>query len=255
MAGGSTGALKRRIETVLARPKAHLKKQGVALTGAIAVAVLGTFSLAVARPVADRRISPAEAERLAMVARQGSEYPITMNERVLEQLNLLLGTPDGRAYLDASLARKARYESFLSAELHRYGVPPEMIAVPLVESGFRDLPAGKDSYQGAGLWMFIESTARRFGLEVTETRDERLSVQQETMAAMRLLSSLQRRFHDWNLTLLAFNAGQDSVERGMSETGSTDAWDLVRSGYENDPNYLPRVMAVILIIKNPTVLD
>jgi hypothetical protein len=66
---------------------------------------------------------------------------------------------------------------------------------------------------------------------------------------------LQRRFHDWNLTLLAFNAGQDSVERGMRETGSSDAWDLVRGGYENDPNYLPRVMAVILIMRNPTVLD
>jgi membrane-bound lytic murein transglycosylase D len=255
MAGGGTGAVKRRIETVLTRPKVHLKKQGVALTGAIALAVLGAFSLAVARPVADRRIVPAEAEHLATVARRGSEYPITMNERVLEQLNLLLGTPDGRAYLRASLARKDRYESFISEQLHRYGLPPEMIAVPLVESGFRVLPPVKDSNRGAGLWMFIESTARRFGLEVTETRDERLSVQQETTAAMRLLSSLQRRFQDWNLTLLAFNAGQDSVERAMRETGSTDAWDLVRDGYENDPNYLARVMAVILIIKNPAVLD
>jgi membrane-bound lytic murein transglycosylase D len=122
-------------------------------------------------------------------------------------------------------------------------------------SGFRVLPAVKDPYRGAGLWMFIESTARRFGLEVPETRDERLSVQEETTAAMRLLSSLQHRFHDWSLTLLAFNAGQDAVERGMRETGSTDPWDLIRGGYENDPNYLPRVMAVVLIIRNPTVLD
>ena len=72
---------------------------------------------------------------------------------------------------------------------------------------------------------------------------------------MRLLSSLQLRFHDWNLTLLAYNTGQRRVERGISETGSTDAWDLVSRGYENDPDYLPRVMAVILIIRNPAVLD
>jgi membrane-bound lytic murein transglycosylase D len=72
---------------------------------------------------------------------------------------------------------------------------------------------------------------------------------------MRLLSRLYLRFHDWNLTLLAYNTGERRVESAMSETGSTDAWDLVRNGYENDPNYLPRVMAVILIIRNPALLD
>jgi membrane-bound lytic murein transglycosylase D len=103
--------------------------------------------------------------------------------------------------------------------------------------------------------MFIESTARQLGLEVTQSTDERLSVQQETTAAMRLLSRLHLRFHDWNLTLLAYNTGEQRVARAMNETGSTDAWDLVRDGYENDPNYLPRVMAVILIIRNPALLD
>jgi len=255
MVSGGVGVLVRRIKTVLAGPKAHLHKPGVALTGAIAVAVLGAFSLAIAAPVKDRRISPAEAQRIAIAARQGSEFPVTMNERVLEQLNLLLGTPDGRAYLTASLTRKDRYKAIISEQLKRYGLPPEVIAVPLVESGYRNLPAVKNPHHGAGLWMFIESTARRLGLEVTQSRDERLSVQEETTAAMRLLSTLYLRFHDWNLTLLAYNTGPQRVERGMVETGSTDAWDLVRSGYENDPNYLPRVMAVILIISNPALLD
>jgi len=255
MVGGGAGMLARRIKTVLARPKAHLRKPGVALTGTIAVALLGVFSFAVATPVEDRRIGLVEAQHIAMVARRGSEFPITMNERVLEQLNLLLGTPDGRAYLAASLARKDGYQAFISEQLKHYGLPPEVIAVPLVESGYRNLPAVKDPRHGAGLWMFVESTARRLGLEVTQSSDERLSVQEETTAAMRLLSSLYLRFHDWNLALLAYNTGQGRVERGMSETGSTDAWDLVRSGYENDPNYLPRVIAVILVIKNPALLD
>ena len=72
---------------------------------------------------------------------------------------------------------------------------------------------------------------------------------------MRLLSRLYLRFHDWNLALLAYNIGESRVETAMRTTGSTNAWDLVRNGYENDPNYLPRVMAVILIIKNPGLLD
>jgi membrane-bound lytic murein transglycosylase D len=255
MVSGRAGVLARRIETLLARPRAHLPNAGAALMGALAVAVLAACSLAVATPVEDRRISLAEAQRIAAVARQGSAFPITMNERVLEQLNLLLGTPDGRAYLAASLSREGRYKDFIAEQLKRYGIPPEMIAVPLVESGFRNLPPVKDPDRGAGLWMFIESTARQVGLEVTQSTDGRLSVQQETTAAMQLLSHLHLRFHDWNLTLLAYNAGEQRVRRAMSETGSTDAWDLVRKGYENDPNYLPRVMAVILIMRNPALLD
>ena len=255
MVSGRAGVLTRRIETVLARPKAHLSIPAAALTGALAVAVLAACSLAVATPVQDRRIGLAEAQRMATIARRGSAFPIAMNERVLKQLNLLLGTPDGRAYLATSLAREAQYKDFIAEQLKRYGIPPEMIAVPLVESGFRNLPAVKDPGRGAGLWMFIEATARQVGLEVTQSTDERLSVQQETAAAIRLLSQLYLRFHDWNLTLLAYNTGERNVERAMRKTGSTDAWDLVRNGYENDPNYLPRVMAVILIIRNPALLD
>ena len=254
MAGGCAGMLARRIQTVLAGPRAPMPDAGTALTGALAMAVLGACSLAVAAPVADRRISLQEAQRLTARARQGSAFPVVMNERVLEQLNLLLGTPDGRAYLAASLARQDHYKDFIAGQLKRYGIPPEMIAVPLVESGFRNLPPVKDPNRGAGLWMFIESTARQVGLEVTQGTDERLSVPQETTAAMELLSHLYLRFHDWNLTLLAYNTGEQRVERAMSETGSTDAWELVRDGYENDPDYLPRVMAVILIMRDRTLL-
>jgi membrane-bound lytic murein transglycosylase D len=254
MVNGRMGVLARRIETVLARPKAHLPKSGATLTGALAVAVLAACSLAVATPVADRRISLEQAQRIAAIARRGSAFPIAVNERVLEQLNLLLGTPDGRSYLAASLSRENRYKDFIAKQLERYGIPPEMIAVPLVESGFRNLPAIKNAGTGAGLWMFIESTARQFGLEVTQSTDERLSVQQETTAAMRLLSRLYLRLHDWNLTLLAYNAGERNVAKAVDETGSTDAWELVRKGYENEPDYLPRVMAVILIVRNPALL-
>ena len=255
MVSGHARLLSRRIESVLARPKSNLPLSGAGLTGALAVAMLGACALAVATPVEDRRIDLAEGQRLAATARQGSAFPIAMNERVLKQLNLLLGTPDGRAYLAACFSREERYKDFIAEQLERYEIPPEMIAVPLVESGFRNLRPVKDPGRGAGLWMFIESTAREAGLEVTPRTDERLSVQQETAAAMRLLSQLYLRFHDWNLTLLAYNTGERNVATAMSETGSTDAWELAGKGYENDPNYLPRVMAVILIMRNPGLLD
>jgi len=255
MMGGSTSALARRIETALERPKTPLGKPQVALTGAAAVALLAGLSIAFATPIQDRRISMAEAQRMAIVAQRTSAFPITANERVLEQLNVLLGTPDGRAYLRASLARMGQYKPLISEQIERYGLPAELIAVPIVESGYRNLPAGKNPRHGAGLWMFIESTARRYGLDVTQSTDERLNVRGETEAAMRLLSNLQLRFHDWNLTLLAYNAGHDRVEQAIRETGSRDAWHLIQDGYENDRDYLARSMAVMLIMKNLAVMD
>jgi beta-lactamase regulating signal transducer with metallopeptidase domain len=255
MAGGNRSVLRRRIETVLVRPDAHLPARKAAVSATVAVAVLAAVSVAFATPVRDHRISMAEAQRLAAMAPSPSAFPLIVNERVLEQLNVLLGTPDGRAFLRAGLARMGPYRSSISAQLKRYGLPPELMAVPLAESGYRNLPPSDNPRHGAGLWMFIESTARRWGLEITDNRDDRLNVSGETEAALRMLSSLQLRFNDWSLALLAYNAGETRVEQGLRETGSKDAWHLIDRGYENDPNYLPRTMAVVLILKNPALVD
>jgi membrane-bound lytic murein transglycosylase D len=248
------GSLLRRMETALARPPAHLRKTKVMLTGTVAITLLTAFSIAFARPIQDRRISRAEAERMTLVAQQSATFPIAMNDRVLAQLNVLLGTPDGRAYLKAGIARMEQYKPLIAAEIERNGLPAELIAVPLVESGYRNLPADEFPRHGAGLWMFIEPTAKRFGLEVSDTKDERLDVPSETAAALRMLSSLYQRFDDWSLALLAYNIGHARIEQGIRETGSHDAWELIRRGYENDPDYLSRSVAVMLILKNPDVL-
>ena len=137
----------------------------------------------------------------------------------------------------------------------QHGMPLELLAVPLVESGYRNLPQAANPQQGAGLWMFIAPTAKRFGLNVGSSQDDRLDVPAETGAAMRLFTSLRLQFNDWGLALLGYNVGSGWVEQAIRETGSHDVWEIIGKGYQNDPDYLPRVMAAILIIKNPTVLD
>jgi membrane-bound lytic murein transglycosylase D len=199
-------------------------------------------------------MSLADAEQLAASARTSSSFPVAVNDAVVRQLNLLLGTPDGRAFLRDGIARMRSHESSILAELHRYGLPPELLAVPLVESGYRNLPAKSSEYPGAGLWMFIGPTARYYGLHVTAERDERLDVPAETSAAMRMFSDLRRRFGDWPLTLMAYNTGASRVATGISATRSRDAWTLYRAGYGNEPDYLARTMAVILIVANPELL-
>lgn len=190
-----------------------------------------------------------------MAANVSTNFPIAVNESVVQELNRYLGTPDGRAFVRDSVARMQAHRDVVDSKLAQYGLPRELLAVPLVESGYRNLAANQQPGRGAGLWMFIAPTATRYSLRVDGQVDERLDVAAETDAAMRMFANLQAHFGDWGLALLAYNSGNALVERGIRETGSRDVWKLVGSGYENEADYVPRVMAAILILENPAVLD
>jgi membrane-bound lytic murein transglycosylase D len=252
---GAGSTLKRRVEALLMRQGAGKRRWPAAVLGSVVLTVMAGTAMAFSSTIQDRRISPEQAQRMLAVAQRGSDFPFVANEPVVTQLNLLLGTPDGRAFVRASLRRTQEHEALIAAALARYGLPAELMAVPLVESGYRNLPPGDNPRHGAGLWMFIEPTARRFGLVIDGDIDQRLDVALETDAAMRMLGSLYERFDDWGLALLAYNAGERKVDDAMRATGSRDAWQAVGQGFENDADYLPRMMAVALIMKNPALIE
>jgi membrane-bound lytic murein transglycosylase D len=178
-----------------------------------------------------------------------------VNEQVLAELNRFLGTPDGRAFLREGLKRMAAHEGLISARLAQHGLPGELLAVPLVESGYRNIPQGPNARHGAGIWMFIRPTAQRFGLTVERDQDERLDVAAETEAAMQMFSALYAEFGDWSLALLAYNAGADLVRRAVRETGVRDAFAAAERGYENDPGYVARVTAAVIVLRNSSQLQ
>jgi membrane-bound lytic murein transglycosylase D len=242
--------LSRRIEAVLRRPARHLRRPAVFAMHVIAVAMLLGTGVVLPGTVQDRRVSLSQAEEMAEIARQGSSFPIVVNDEVVEQLNRLLGTPDGRAFIRNGLQRMREHRRTIEARLWRHGLPSELLAIPLVESGYRNLGQGENPAHGAGLWMFIKPTARSFGLTVDETRDDRLDLKLETEAAMRMFSQLYGEFADWNLALLAYNGGTKLVRKGIEESGSRDAFELMRRGYQNDPEYLARTMAAIIVLRN-----
>lgn len=253
MAGSGTFALVRRVDAALHRPACPLRAPTAVSVSLLAVAMLTALSAVIAIPVEDRRLSLEDAQRLIATTQTLSTFPLEVNSSVLRQLNLLLGTPDGRAFVRSSMVRMRDYAPSILAELKRYRMPPELLAVPLVESGYRDLPPNGDA--GAGLWMFIGPTARHYGLEVSAGRDERSDLGAETRAAMRMFSDLQRHFQDWSLALMAYNSGIARVEAGLRATHSRNAWKLYRAGYGNEPDYLARTVAVMLILANPQLLN
>lgn len=248
-------ALARRVDALLQRPKQPLHSLHVIAIQVAGISVLLGVSVLLAGSIQDRRVSWSQAQQMARIARQQTTIRLVVNAQVLEELNRLMGTPDGRQDLRQSLARMQAYRASVSQKLSQSGLPEELLAVPLVESGYRNLlPDGVPGH-GAGVWMFIQATARAYRLRVNSVRDDRLSPDSETDAAVEAFSRLHAHFGDWELALLAYNCGAEFVDRALGETGTRDPFKLAQLGYENDPNYLARVIATMIIIKNQRLLD
>jgi membrane-bound lytic murein transglycosylase D len=245
--------LKRRIEKMLGKTSTRIKRSISISVGIFIASALAATAFASNGIVQDRRVTMIQAKEMAARVQNQSGLPVIVNDLVLKQLNRYIGTPEGREFMRSSLIRFQNYKMIVGESLKKYGVPEEIMAIPIVESGYQNLPQGQggSSMKAAGLWQFIPSTARNYGLKVDNKTDERLDIKLNTDAAMRYLTSNYLRFNDWHLSLLAYNMGEGAVQKGIDATGSRDAWTLIRNGYEGDKDYLPKIMAAILIMQNP----
>ncbi len=245
--------LKRRIESMFNQKMKTKKPVKVALIAFFAT-VMTLTAYATTSLVQDRRVTFKEAQAFAQNAKMNSHFPIVVNELVLKELNRYIGTPEGREFMRKALARMETYKPMVQRKMNQYQLPEELLAIPLIESGYQNLPQSENKSWGAGLWMFIESTAVSYGLRVDSVIDERLEPEILTDAAMRYLSANQLRFKDWPLATLAYNIGESKVQEGINKLKTRDAWLLTRNGYQGE-QYLARLMAAILIMKNPESVE
>jgi membrane-bound lytic murein transglycosylase D len=248
--------LKRRIEKMLSQKSIQTGWKIGAVVGVVLASVMGATAYASKSLVQDRRVSLAQAQALAQQVPSNSDFPIVVNEAVLKQLNRYVGTPEGRDFMRASIERMQNYKTLMGGTLQKYSVPAELLAVPLIESGYQNMTEGEShtSMHSAGMWQFTSSTARNFDLRVDGQKDERLDVALSTDAAVRYLQSNHLRFKDWQLAVLAYNMGENAVQGAIDATGSRDVWTLIQNGYEGDKDYLAKIMAAVLILKNPDCL-
>lgn len=196
-----------------------------------------------------------DAEARALAATAGDErFPVPVNAKIVRRLNVFLSTPAARQHFKGILAHMERYRTLLESTATRHQAPPQLMAIPIVETGYRNAPASRPGGP-AGLWQFMPATARAYNLRVGGGVDERLNETKATDAAFRYLKAMHGRLNSWMLTILAYNAGEGTVSRGIRATGSHDAFHLIDRGYDGDPNYLPKVVAAIIIMKNCHILD
>ncbi len=123
------------------------------------------------------------------------------------------------------LERSGRWEQHIAETLARLGLPPELAALPYVESSFN--PSARSKVGAAGLWQFMRSTGRRY-MRIDSTVDDRLDPFLSTEAAAQLLSYNHRLLGTWPLAITAYNHGAAGVRRAVEELGTDDIATIVR---------------------------
>jgi hypothetical protein len=256
MAAANDSLLKRRIEIMLAHP---VRPHHSIVVSLVALLLLAGSAFALQSSLQDRVIGADQGRALAARA-QTWDFPVVMNDQVLERMNRLVATPGGREFIQAALQRMPEYRADIEQRLAENGMPASLIAIALVESAFRNddglatEPTLVPDMRGAGIWMLVPGTARRFGLSVQPLQgiDERLDTAKATDAAIAYLEHLHKRFGDWHLAIAAYNQGETHLARAIAETGSHDPLALAAGGYLND--YLATVMAGVVILANQEIV-
>src|SRR5437667_4935009 len=134
-------------------------------------------------------------------------------------------------------------------------VAQELIDLAQAESGFHPLAVSRVGARG--MWQFMGSRARGYGLQRSWWVDERQDPEKATHAAARHLKDLYNQFGDWYLAMAAYNSGPGTVQQAVRRTGYADFWELYRRNVlpKETRNYVPIIVAVTIMAKNPEQYD
>jgi membrane-bound lytic murein transglycosylase D len=156
----------------------------------------------------------------------------------------------GRATMETGLRRSGQYMQMARKIFREEGVPEDIVWLGQVESAWR--PTARSWAAASGLWQFIPGTGARFGLRQTAYVDERNGFEKATRASARYLKFLANRYNgNWELAMGAYNTGEGNVDRAIRRAGSANFWDIYPYIAQETRNYVPNILAVILIAKNP----
>ena len=173
------------------------------------------------------------------------DLPIVMNERVKKSIVYFQTTAHDA--FERYLSRSNRYNDMFREILTEHDMPHDLVYLSLVESGYN---AHAYSWARAmGLWQFISSTGRLYGLKRDWWIDERKDPVKATHAAARFLKDLYKQFGDWELAMAAYNGGPGRVSKTIKRQGTRDFWKLNLRRQTMD--YVPLIYAAAIIAKNP----
>lgn len=176
----------------------------------------------------------------------GEKVPLEQGD-VVERLERELYV---NAYWESNLIllfkRSKKYLPEIERLLQEQGVPDDFKYLAIAESGLLNA----SSAAGAkGYWQILEETGKEYGLEITESVDERYHLEQSTLAAAAYLKKAHQKFGDWTAVAASYNMGQSGFSKRQEEQFQRNYYDLYLN--EETSRYLFRILAFKLLFENP----
>ncbi len=178
-----------------------------------------------------------------------SDFPLEVNSTVEGFLEAMASAGEYRHRIEAGLARAGTYLPMIRPRFAAAGLPEDLSYLPLIESAFSVTAYSRA--RALGMWQFISSTGRHYGLDVGSLIDERRDPERSTEAAIAYLTDLYNEFDDWYLALAAYNSGAGNVRRAIRRSGSRDFWTLRNYLPRETRNYVPAFIASVIVAKQP----
>ena len=188
------------------------------------------------------------SEDLWQRIKDGYAMPDSTSSLVANHENWYSSRPD---YIRRMVERSQKYLFHIVEEVEKRGMPTEIALLPMIESAYN--PQAYSTSNASGIWQFIPSTGKHFGLKQNWWIDNRRNVVIATDAALTYLQKLYGMFGSWDLALAAYNAGEGTVARAIERNrrlGLATDYESLNLPPETK-NYVPKLQAIKNLMTNP----
>lgn len=190
-------------------------------------------------------VSPPIPKKIEFAGRHIDFDRMDMYERLDRELSQMCYTHSSTMLM---LKRANRFFPVMAPILKKNGVPEDLVYLACIESTLNQ--RAYSPAKAAGIWQFLASTAKQYGLEVTDYVDERYNIEKATAAAARYLKQAYNKYGNWESAMASYNGGQARVSKELESQLADSAFDLYL--VEETSRYPFRVYAAKALMENPS---